>query len=344
MRHYIIPVFIPHLGCPHTCVFCNQSRISGCQAADPQSLGAADVQAIAARHLATLPPGEKTVELSFFGGSFTGIPVHQQLELLGAARDLRQAGAISHIRCSTRPDFIDDEVLERCASFGMDIIELGVQSLDDPVLVQSGRGHTAEDVEQASRLIRSRGITLGHQIMPGLPGADSASDLATARASIAMKPDQVRIYPTLVVRGTPLAELYAAGRYLPLELEDAVARCAELLTLYEAAGIQVLRVGLQANQELTEGADLIAGPHHPAFRELVLSRRLHERIAGSLSDAPGSWELLLHPKDQSVLYAAGRRYYRRNQARISRVKATDQIRRGQVILRREGTLDISLCI
>lgn len=342
MNHYIIPVFISHLGCPHTCVFCNQSRITEVSRAASRLIRGRDVLAIAKEYLGTMPQAERTVELSFFGGTFTGLAAPLQEELLEAARSLREAGQIDRIRCSTRPDFIDAAVLERLAAYGLDIIELGVQSLDDEVLRLSGRGHDAKQVAQASRLIRAAGFTLGHQLMPGLPGATPSSDLESARQSIALGPAEVRLYPTLVVRDTPLANLYAAGTFRPYSLETAVDLTGDLMALYEAAGIRIIRVGLQATDEIAPGASLLGGPYHPAFRELVLSRRLNGRLAKAAPS--GCAELVVNPRDLSVLYADKKRYFKAGQDRF-RVTQDASVPRGQIMVRRqEGDLVQMICI
>lgn len=346
MKHYIIPIFVSHLGCPHTCVFCNQSRITAVAKEDIRMIDGEAVLTIADTFLKTIPNTERVVELSFFGGTFTAIAPSHQINLLTAAKKLKDAGLIQHIRCSTRPDFIDEMILDRCQAYGMDIIELGVQSLDRAVLKASGRGHDDQSVLRASQLIRDYGMTLGHQIMPGLPGADPASDLATARASIAMKPDQVRIYPTLVVKDTPLAEMYQRGDYKPYSLDEAVTLSGEIMTLYEAADIQIIRVGLQASQEIAPGADLLAGPYHPAFRELTLSKRLNARIKHTLDEArqeAGPAELWINPKDLSVLYADKKHYFKPHQNRLT-VTQSEAVARGQLLIRREGDLDRTLCI
>jgi len=228
----------------------------------------------------------------------------------------------------------------------MDIIELGVQSLDSTVLKAVGRGHDDRCVAKASQLIRDFGMSLGHQIMPGLPGADPASDRATARASIAMKPDFVRIYPTLVVAATPLAEMYERGDYRPYSLDEAVTLSGELMSLYEQAGIDIIRVGLQATAEIAPGADLIAGPYHPAFRELALSHRLNGRIKELLKellDEVKQLELLINPRDLSVLYADKKRFFKAQEDHLTVIQS-DAVARGQLLIRREGDLDMTLCI
>lgn len=345
MKHFIIPVFIPHFGCPHACVFCNQSAITALDRAKSPNIRGEDILALAEEHLATLPAEDRIVELSFFGGTFTGIPAALQEELLTAAHSLLTAGAIDHIRCSTRPDFIDENILRRCRSYGMDIVELGVQSLDDEVLRRSGRGHDRAAVERASRLIKAFGMRLGHQIMPGLPRSTPASDLDTARASIAMAAEEVRIYPTLVVEDTPLAGLYRAGAYEPLGLEEAVELTSRIMTLYEEAGVKIIRVGLQATEAISPKGGLLAGPWHPAFKELVLSFRLNRKIQEALVEAGEPLKVMIHPKDLSVLYADSKRYFRQHQASLAGVFQEEAVRRGEVLLRRKkGDLFKVLCI
>ena len=282
-RASIIPVFVPHWGCPHACVFCNQRSITG----QRKNATAEDVQQAIMTAAAFLPKGEKR-QLAFYGGSFTAIPAKEQEALLEAAQSYLARGEISSIRLSTRPDAIDEETLARLRRFGVETVELGAQSMDEEVLRLAGRGHTAADVERASRLIREAGFSLVLQMMTGLPGDTPEKDLETARRLIACKPDGVRIYPTVIVRGTALYELWRAGKYREHTVEDAVEICARLLPLFERAGIEVLRVGLNPTEELS-GGEAAAGAYHPALGELVRSRiyrsRAEELLAGI---APGS--------------------------------------------------------
>ena len=266
-RASILPVFVPHLGCPHQCVFCNQNRISG--AAQPAD--AETVQKVLAQ--AALPSGRTKRQLAFYGGSFTAIPVHQQEELLQAAKDAIDQGEIDGIRLSTRPDAIDAEVLDRLRRYGVETIELGAQSMDDEVLRLSGRGHTAADVVRASRLIRDAGFELILQMMTGLPGDSPERTAETARRIISLRPDGVRIYPTVIVKDTPLWELWKAGRYRAHTVDDAVRYCAEIVPLFDREGIPVIRLGLNPTEELS-GGDAVAGAYHPALGELVKSRIL----------------------------------------------------------------------
>ena len=265
-RESIIPVFVPHLGCPNDCVFCNQRRISGQQkCADADSVR----QAVDTANR-ILPKGARR-QLAFYGGSFTAIDVSVQTALLSAAKEYLDRGDISSIRLSTRPDAIDGAVLDRLEAFGVETVELGAQSLDDGVLLLSGRGHTAEDVVDASKLIKSRGFKLILQMMTGLPGDTKEKSVETAKRIIALSPDGVRIYPTVIVRDTALFDLWQNGRYREHTVEDAVDWCAEIVPLFDAAGIPVIRLGLNPTDELSGGA-AAGGAYHPALGELVKSR------------------------------------------------------------------------
>ena len=282
-RACIIPVFVPHLGCPHACVFCNQRRITGqLQPADADTVN----QAI--RKAAALPQNGAKRQLAFYGGSFTAIPAEQQVELLTAAREARDRGEIDSIRLSTRPDAIDETVLQRLRSFGVETVELGAQSMDEQVLRLSGRGHTAEDVKRASEQIKAAGFALILQMMTGLPGDSPESCLETARQLIRLRPDGVRIYPTVIVRDTELYELWRAGTYREHTVEDAVEICAQIVPLFEQAGIPVIRLGLNPTEELSSGG-AVAGAYHPALGELVKSRiLLHEARCLLAGTQPGS--------------------------------------------------------
>ncbi len=282
-RESIIPIFVPHLGCPNDCVFCNQRRISGSR----QPAVAEDVKEAIEKAAALLPLGAKR-QLAFYGGSFTAIPVAEQLSLLAAAKEELDRGRIDSIRLSTRPDAIDGAVLKRLRDFGVETIELGAQSMDEEVLLLSGRGHTARDVEQASRLIKDWGFRLILQMMTGLPGDTPEKSVETARRIAALKPDGVRIYPTVIVRDTALFDLWQAGRYKEHTVEDAVEICAMLLPIFEEAGIPVIRLGLNPTEELSGGA-AAGGAYHPALGELVKSRIMYSEARSLLAGTePGS--------------------------------------------------------
>ena len=279
-RESIIPVFVPHLGCPHACVFCNQRRISG----SSRPATAEDV-ICAVEKAAALPCSGAKRQLAFYGGSFTAIPAAQQLALLRAAKGELERGNIHSIRLSTRPDAIDDAILTRLEQYGVETIELGAQSMDENVLRLAGRGHTAADVELAARLIKERGFRLILQMMTGLPGATKESDLSTAKQLTALKPDGVRIYPTVIVRDTALYDLWQAGKYQEHTVEDAVETCARLLPVFEDAGIPVIRLGLNPTEELSAGA-AVAGAYHPALGKLVQSRLMLNEARRVLANVP----------------------------------------------------------
>lgn len=275
-KHHInIPVFIPHKGCPHTCVFCDQRKISGAIA----SLPPRDVGRIIEESLSTIR-NFNNVEVAFFGGSFTGIPEEEMIAYLEAAKPYLDACRVQGIRLSTRPDYINPHILDILQEYAVTAIELGVQSLDAEVLEKSKRGHTVEDTIKACALIKERGISLGIQTMLGLPGDTFPKALKTAKSVVDLEPEMVRIYPAIILKNTELEELYQSGGYRPLSLEEAVSWCAEIVPLYKRAGIKILRLGLHSSETL-EGS-IIAGPYHPAFGELVESRIIYNRIKEEL--------------------------------------------------------------
>ena len=282
-RESIIPVFVPHLGCPNDCVFCNQRRISGSLSpARPE-----DVAAAIDRALSLTPPGTRR-QLAFYGGSFTAIPDAEQEALLGAAQPYLERGDIASIRLSTRPDAIDGAVLARLRRYGVETVELGAQCMSDSVLALSGRGHTAADVEEASRAVKAAGFRLILQMMTGLPGSDDETDIGSARSIAALGPDGVRVYPTVIVRDTALFDLWRAGRYKEHTVEDAVRVCARIVPVFEAAGIPIIRMGLNPTEDLS-GGDAVGGAYHPALGELVRARIMRGRAEALLEgSAPGA--------------------------------------------------------
>lgn len=263
-KRRIISVFVPHLGCPNNCVFCNQRRISG--AVNPAT---ADTVAAAIAD-AGLCEGDCTEwELAFYGGSFTAIEENYRSELLGAACDfVRRGGAI---RLSTRPDCINESILDELKAAGVQTIELGCQSMDDEVLEKSGRGHTANDTVKAAKLIKKYGFSLILQMMTGLPGDTRDRAQQTARSLAALQPDGVRIYPTVIIRDTPLYDMWLEGAYAEHSTKEAVEWCSEIVALFQSEGIPVIRLGLNPTDELS-GGDAAGGAYHPAFGELVYSR------------------------------------------------------------------------
>ena len=302
MRHANVAIFVPHAGCPHQCSFCNQRSISG-SIAVPRG---PEVVQPCREGLANLGAGAAHSQIAFFGGSFTAVPRDYMTELLEAAAPFVGEGGFSGIRISTRPDAITPEILDTLARYGVDTIELGVQSMVPEVLERNGRGHTPKQVTEAASLIQERGFTLGLQMMLGLDGDSPEGAWHTARAIADLKPDQVRIYPTLVIAHTPLAERLAQGSYRPMELDEAVDLSAQLLKFFTERGIAVIRLGLHASRDLER--DLLAGPYHPAFRELCESRLLWRELDTKLAEqriTDGSIVISVHPKNRSRL--AGQR-------------------------------------
>ena len=281
-KEYIIPIFVPHLGCPHQCTFCNQKEISG----QAKQVTAQDVKQTIEFYLKNFKDDSKYVEVAFFGGSFTGIEEKVQNELLEAANEYIDKGKVNSIRISTRPDYIDKDILKRLKRYHVKTIELGVQSSNDYILANCQRGHTFEDVKKASKLIRWHGFILGHQMMIGLPESTKLDELNTAKQLIKLKPKIVRIYPVLVIKDTKLAEEYENGEYIPLTLEQAVERSKEVMQLFNKAKIEVIRLGLQNTEEISspeeKKSQVLAGPYHPAFRQLVESRMWYDEIVSKI--------------------------------------------------------------
>ncbi len=296
----IIPFFIPHVGCPFTCVFCNQWEISGeKEAIQPEEI-ADYVDAYLKK--ARLWP-DRYVEIAFYGGSFTAIPPEKQGEYLQAAAEQKRKGRINGIRLSTRPDFINKEILDRLFFYGVTTVELGVQSLVDEVLKKTGRGHSVADTLTATRLLRKYPFQVGYQLMLGLPGDNRSFARLTVEKAVAAAPDFVRIYPTLVLKGTILATWYKEKKYQPWSLEQAVETAADWLGTFSFYGIPVIRMGLQAVENLSLQQDLLAGPYHPAFGELVESHLLLEQMQTGLSELElqegEALTLSFHPLAQS---------------------------------------------
>lgn len=298
-KNSIVPVFVPHLGCPNDCVFCNQRRISGhVSPADAETVKNAIEQAAA-----LTPPGTKR-QLAFYGGSFTAIPAGQQIELFEAAAPYLADGTISSIRLSTRPDAIDGAVLARLKKYGVTVVELGAQSMCDEVLRLSGRGHTAGDVEEASHLVKAAGFGLILQMMTGLPGDTDERSLETARRIIALRPDGVRVYPTVIVRDTALYDLWKAGRYAEHTVEDAVRVCAKIAQEFDDANIPIIRMGLNPTEDLS-GGDAVGGAYHPALGELVRSRMMLNKALELLGAVPDGSSVVLGVNKSDVSKMTG---------------------------------------
>lgn len=259
-----------------------------------------DVRRIIGEHLRTLPESNRRVEAAFFGGSFTGIPIEEQSELLSAANEYLKKGFIDGIRLSTRPDYIDKTILDNLQKYGVTTIELGVQSMDNGVLKESNRGHTREDVIKAAGIIREYPFTLGLQMMTGLPGDTDVKSLRTADEIVALKPDIVRIYPTLTIKDTFLEKMYKSGKYRPQTVDEAVNLAKQLLLKFEANNITVIRIGLQSTEEISESGSVVAGPVHSSFRELVESSIYYDIISDKLGNAECKRaDVFVNPKEIS---------------------------------------------
>lgn len=264
MKHYNIPIFISHFGCPNDCVFCNQKKINGRET----DVSLEDVENIIETYLKTLPKKSKK-EVAFFGGTFTGISFDLQKKYLETVNKYIKLNLIDGIRLSTRPDYIDEKIISLLVENNVTTVELGVQSLDEDVLRKTHRFYPVEKVYEASKLIKDAGIELGIQLMLGLPGSTFESDYESAKKTVEMAPDIARIYPTLIIKETEMAEMYKLGSYKPLSLEEAIERCKKIYSLLEYNNINVVRVGLQPTEELNDNENVLGGPYHPAFRELV---------------------------------------------------------------------------
>ncbi|MGL5507789.1 MAG: elongator complex protein 3, partial [Paraclostridium sp.] len=273
MKKRIIPIFVPHRGCPHDCIFCNQKKITGVST----DITSKDVKNIIEEYLETIDK-DASIEIAFFGGSFTAIDIDIQKKLLSVAKEYVEKNIVDDIRLSTRPDCIDDEILTMLKEYRVSIIELGVQSLDDRVLIDSVRGHDDQDVFKSAKLIKSYGIKLGLQMMTGLPSDDESKCIYTAKKFIELKPDCVRVYPTLVVRDTGLEKLLNESKYNPFTLEKSIDIVKKVLVLFYINNINVIRVGLQATEDIAIGREVLAGPYHPAYRELVESKMFGDYI------------------------------------------------------------------
>ena len=291
----VIPIFIPHEGCPFTCLFCNQHRITG----QIRPVLPEDVRATIANWLSYARLERKLeVQVAFYGGSFTGLPISRQEVLLEAVQPFLDQGLVHGIRLSTRPDYIDAERVALLRRYRVSVVELGVQSCDDAVLRRANRGHTAAAAPAAAALLRSHGLHVGIQLMLGLPGERFQSLRTTVKSVIALAPDFVRVYPALVLQGSGLADLYHKGGYQPLSLGKAVVRAAWMKKRFDEHGIRVVRMGLQPTRELTES--LIAGPFHPAFGELVSARLMLQQTRQALKSVRGGEQVALVIAEQDT--------------------------------------------
>ena len=297
---YIIPIFVPHLGCPNDCTFCNQRKISG----QMKNITANDVRDTIEYYLGNFKEKDTKIEVAFYGGSFTGIEPEMQEMLLGAAYDYIKEKKVHSIRISTRPDYIDKPTLKRLKKYKVKTIELGVQSTNNYILQRCKRGHTYDDVIKASKLIRRYRFVLGHQMMVGLPESTEQDDINTAKDLIKLKPKMVRIYPVLVIKGTELEKEYNSGDYEPLTVNQAVERCKELCYMFGKKKIQVIRIGLQNTENIcspsNENSEVVAGPYHETFRQLVESSIYYDIIVEKIKNfntKVKEVEIVVNPQD-----------------------------------------------
>lgn len=281
-KQYIIPIFVPHLGCPNDCIFCNQKSISG----QKSNMTKEKAKEIIENYLKSIDKENAQIEIAFFGGSFTAIEEERQEELLQVASEFVKSGQVSSIRVSTRPDAIDKNILKRLKKYKVKTIELGVQSSNNYILKRINRGHTFEDVKRAAKLIRWNGFRLGVQMMVGLPESTTIDEINTAKELIKLKPKMVRIYPVLVIKNTPLEKELEKGTYKPLTVVQAVEVCKEIVRLFHDKNIDIIRIGLQPTDEISEPgsekSEVVAEPYHPAFRQLVESAMWYDAIVGKI--------------------------------------------------------------
>jgi histone acetyltransferase (RNA polymerase elongator complex component) len=282
-RPFIIPIFIPHAGCPHQCVFCNQESITGVkQDAVRDAVRPDQFRRQTRQFLEYKKENRKPVQIAFFGGNFLGLKQEEIKSWLGLAGEFVSRGLVDGIRFSTRPDTIDAERLDILENYPVATVELGVQSMDDQVLALAGRGHSASDTIRAVEALKERQLGVGLQMMVGLPGDSEAQALVTAHKIADLGPDFVRIYPTVVVENSRLAQWFKKGEYLPLALEDAVTLVKKIYLLFKQEEIEVIRMGLQASKDLEDDSFVLAGPYHPAFGHLVYSEIFWDRAVAAI--------------------------------------------------------------
>ncbi|MBQ8576261.1 MAG: radical SAM protein [Clostridia bacterium] len=296
MKHVNVALFVPHEGCPNQCSFCNQRAISGKRTqVKPEDVdGAASI--------ALKNPDSKGGEIAFFGGSFTAIERETMVSFLSAAHKYVADGSFKGIRISTRPDAVDEEICKILKKYGVTAVELGAQSLDDKVLLLNRRGHTVQDVVNATLLLKKEGFETGLQMMTGLYGSTDADSIKTAEKTIELEPDTVRIYPTVVLENTHLCDLYKSGEYQPQTVESAAELCATLLEMFDKAGIRVIRTGLHSGGDV-EG-EFVAGAYHPAFKEICESKIYFKKALDFIKAngiPKGTIEIRVNPKSVSQM-------------------------------------------
>lgn len=274
---YTIPIFIPHLGCKNECVFCNQRKISGASS----DVKIEDIKEEIDQRLSEFKQKRK-IQIAFFGGSFTGLNIEDQINFLSLANEYVKAGKVESIRISTRPDYIDVNILKILKKYSVKTIELGVQSMDEEVLKASKRGHTSLDVIKAARLINLFGFELGFQIMVGLPKSNLDKEIISIKKLLKFNPKQLRIYPVYVLKESKLYEMYKENKYKPLEFSDAVDRVSKIIEECKNSDVKIIRIGLQSTKDITENAEDIVGPISDNFGEYALSKLVLNEIEKSI--------------------------------------------------------------
>ena len=297
IKHYNIPIFLPEMACPYRCVYCNQFSITGLN----DIIKAEDVKAIIDSHLTSFKEEQRFVEVAFFGGNFTGLPVQMQNDYLEAVQPYLDKGLIDGIRCSTRPDYISYHRVQEIKRYGMRNIELGAQSTNDEVLKHCRRGHTYNDIAEASQIILSQGITLGLQMMIGLPFDTEEKDFQTAKDIVNLGAKETRIYPCIVVKDTELETMYRNGEYQALTIEEAVKRSATLYSYFTENQVKVLRIGLHTSDELDSEA-YVAGPYHKNFAEMVFSNIWKEKLKNIKTE---SKNIIINVPESQINHAIG---------------------------------------
>ncbi len=294
MKKSNISIFIPHLGCPHKCSFCDQKAITSV------SVSPSPVDVENTVKYAVLGGGcnPSNTEIAFFGGSFTAIEREYMISLLSVAKDMVETYGLEGIRISTRPDAIDEEIFSILKEYGVTAIELGAQSTNDNVLKLNHRGHTFDDIKNASNLIRMSGVSLGLQMMTGLYGSNDKTDIQTAEDIANLKPDTVRIYPAITLKNTFLATLYQRGIYIPPTLDDTISLCAKLLDFFNEQGINVIKLGLHSSTEVEK--NYVAGPYHPSFRELCESKIYLNKATEVLKNTPQNQEVTIYVNSKCI--------------------------------------------
>lgn len=275
---YTIPIFIPHRGCKNDCVFCNQRQISG----EQRDVTVEDVKNRINEYLSYYTDKEKKVEIAFFGGSFTGLDISEQIKFLEVANSYINKGSVECIKISTRPDYINKEILETLKKYGVKTIELGVQSMNDEVLTLSKRGHSSNDVVVASIEIKNAGFILGHQLMVGLPNSTIETEIDSIKKCIELKPDVVRIYPVYVLKQSELYDMYLNKKYIPLKIEECITRVKAIYSECIENNINVIRIGLQVTDEINSNNEEIVGPVCDNYKERVLSSIMFDNIEKEL--------------------------------------------------------------